>query len=161
MGSREDIEEDGADARLVRANERAALVETRALYRLADAAYAAFSCPGCGECCSLTAKGRQPWLWPSEWRLLLARGPVPPARPDGGCPYLDAAGRRCSAYADRALGCRTYFCAKRKGPSREPAEVMARLLGRLEAANQRAWPEAAGPRQMLELAAEARGASPG
>ncbi len=136
-----------------RTSERAALAETRAIYRLAGAAYSAFSCLASGECCQLTARNREPWLWPSEWRLLLARGPVPPPRPDGGCPFLDESGKRCAAYADRAFGCRTYFCARRSGPSREPGDEVQRLLRRLEKANQQAWPEVTGPRRMLELAA--------
>ena len=142
--------------RVQRSLERAAALETRALYRLADQAYLGFSCPASGECCQLTRTGRPPWLWPSEWRLLVAKRPVPPARADGGCPFLDESGVRCAVYADRALGCRTFFCPRRKGPSREPAELMATLLSRLEAVNQRAWPDVAGPRPMLELAAAAR-----
>lgn len=155
MPGRGDIEE-AEGRRSQRFLERAAALETRALYRLADQAYLAFSCPASGECCQLTKTGRPPWLWPSEWRLLEALGPVPPARADGGCPFLDASGVRCAVYADRALGCRTFFCTRRKGPAREPAELMAQLLGRLEAVNQRAWPDEKGPRPMLELAAAAR-----
>ncbi|MHB8878075.1 MAG: YkgJ family cysteine cluster protein, partial [Myxococcaceae bacterium] len=73
MRAREDTADDDHRGP-ARARERAALLETRALYRLADAAYAPFSCPASGECCQLAARGREPWLWPSEWRLLQARG---------------------------------------------------------------------------------------
>src|SRR6185436_3635428 len=83
--------------------------ETRAIYAKADAMWARWSCPASAECCHLTKTQRQPWLWPSEWRLLTAKGPLPPARADGHCPFLDDAGR-CTRYADRPLGCRTFFC---------------------------------------------------
>src|SRR5205823_5208735 len=83
---------------------------TRAIYRLADAAFARWSCPSSGECCQLAKTGRQPWLWPSEWKLIAAR--KGPPRADGGCPFLDAAGARCTVYADRPLGCRTFFCGR-------------------------------------------------
>src|SRR5690606_39132397 len=117
---------------------RAALQQTMAVYRLADAAYAPFSCPASGECCQLSKTGREPWLWLPEWLLLLEHvrrergGELPADRADGGCPFLDAAGRRCTVYADRPLGCRTYFCHRVKGPSREPLETMVALSRRLE-----------------------------
>jgi Fe-S-cluster containining protein len=117
--------------------ERAALKELRAIYARADEAYAQYSCPASGECCQLAQRGRSPWLWRPEWLLLLERleveqRPLPPARPDGGCPFLDAAGKRCTVYASRPFGCRTYFCERVRGPGREPVERVAQLLARLE-----------------------------
>lgn len=133
-----------------RARERAALQQTRALYRKADEAYARFSCPASGECCQLAARGHQPYLWPTEWWLLKAAVPTPPPRrPDGACPFLDESGKRCSVYAARPLGCRTYFCERRIGPSREPAAVLAELLERLAALNQELSPETDGPTPLL------------
>jgi Fe-S-cluster containining protein len=111
------------------------LKETRAIYRRADALFARFSCPSSGECCQLKATGREPWLWPSEWELLMQGRPVPPPRADGGCPFLDESGKRCTAYADRPLGCRTFFCARVRGPSKQPVLEMNALLKRLEAVN--------------------------
>jgi hypothetical protein len=117
--------------------ERAALGALTALYRDADATFAPWSCPASGECCQLGTTGLQPWLWPVEWlkveRALAAAGrSLPPPRKDGGCPLLDAPGRRCTIYADRPLGCRTYFCGRIRGPADQPYEKMDALQRRLE-----------------------------
>jgi hypothetical protein len=135
--------------------EAQALRELRALYRQADAAYAPFSCPASGECCQLAVTGRQPWLWAPEWLLLTRGRPLPPPRADGGCPWLDASGKRCGVYADRPFGCRTFFCSRIRGPSRQPAEAVDTLLRRLERVSQRLMPSLSGPRPLLEWHAEA------
>jgi hypothetical protein len=132
-----------------------ALKEVRAVYRQADAAYAPFSCPASGECCQLSRTGRQPWLWRPEWELLSRGRPLPPPREDGGCPYLDAAGLRCTVYADRPFGCRTFFCERIRGPARQPAETVGALLERLERVSQRVAPALKAPRPLLEWHAEA------
>ena len=69
-------------------------------------------------------------------------------RPDGGCRFLDADGRRCTVYASRPLGCRTYFCHRKTGPAREPAEEMDRLQRRLEAIARGVRPDEPGPRPL-------------
>jgi Fe-S-cluster containining protein len=135
--------------------EARALSELRAIYRQADAAYAPFSCPASGECCQLAKTQRQPWLWEPEWKLLSGRRPLPPKRADGGCPYLDGSGLRCTAYADRPFGCRTFFCERIRGPARQPAETVDALLRRLEAVSLRVRPGLTGPRPLLEWHAEA------
>ena len=109
-----------------------ALKEVRAIYRQADAAYAPFSCPASGECCQLAVTKRPPWLWRVEWELLRRGRGVPPARSDGGCPYLDGAGLRCTAYADRPLGCRTFFCERIQGPAKQPRDLLNGLSKRME-----------------------------
>jgi Fe-S-cluster containining protein len=119
------------------AEKRLGLSETRAVLRKAEESYAAFSCPKSGECCQLAKRKREPWLWRTEWELLLLGlakegRPLPPKREDGGCPFLDGAGMRCTVYAHRPFGCRTYFCERRSGPKKEPASTMAELLTRLE-----------------------------
>jgi putative zinc- or iron-chelating protein len=134
--------------------EARALRELRALYRHADAAYAPFSCPASGECCQLARTPRQPWLWYPEWKLL-ARHPLPPPRADGGCPYLDSTGKRCTVYADRPFGCRTFFCERIRGPARQPVDTVDALLRRLEAVSQRMMPSLTGPRPLLEWHAAA------
>ncbi|MCA2977070.1 MAG: YkgJ family cysteine cluster protein [Myxococcaceae bacterium] len=138
---------------------RRAVTETRAVLRKATEAWRAFSCPGSAECCQLATTGRPPWLWPSEWALLLeglarARRPLPPARADGGCPFLDAAGRRCTVYEDRPFGCRTFFCHRVTGPSKPPADTTNALLELLAAANL-AWRFDAAPRSLPDLHREA------
>ncbi|MBI3182586.1 MAG: YkgJ family cysteine cluster protein [Myxococcales bacterium] len=124
--------------------------ETRAIYRMADRAYAAFSCQGTAECCSLTKTGRQPWLWPTEWMLLARAVQATPPRPDGGCPFLDSAGRRCFVYSDRPFGCRTYYCDRATRRAREPSRAVAQLLSRLASANLR-LDAAAKPLPLLQL----------
>ena len=89
---------------------RRAVTETRAVLRQASAAWSKHSCPGTSECCQLAVTKRPPWLWPSEWlvleeRLRRDKRSLPPERSDGGCPLLDPAGKRCTVYEDRPLGC--------------------------------------------------------
>jgi len=135
---------------------RTALRQLKSVYRLADAAYRPYSCPGTAECCQLATTRRQPWLWPVEWELLLEAtgGRVPPARRDGGCPFLDVAGKRCTVYTDRPFGCRTFFCHRIRGPGREPIEAVAVLSERLERVAQALDPDCAAPRTLLDWHAE-------
>jgi Fe-S-cluster containining protein len=137
---------------------RTALRDLKAVHRLADAAYRPYSCPGTAECCQLATTKREPWLWPVEWELLLevSGGRVPPERADGGCPFLDAAGKRCTVYADRPFGCRTFFCQRIRGPGREPLEAVALLSERLERVAQALDPDCAGPQTLLSWHAGAR-----
>jgi uncharacterized protein len=136
---------------------RLAVQEVSTVYRLADESYRPYSCPGSAECCQLATTKREPWLWPVEWELLLAAkgGQVPPPRPDGGCPFLDADGQRCSVYASRPFGCRTFFCHRVSGPAREPIEAMAVLSARLERVAQRLDTDASA-RPLLAWARDAR-----
>jgi Fe-S-cluster containining protein len=129
--------------------ERKAGRALEALYRSSDGAWSGFGCPGTAECCQLSKRGREPWLWGVEWDALRRAAPVLPARrPDGGCPFLDAEGRRCTVYASRPLGCRTYFCHRRTGPSREPAKAMDQLQRRLEVIARDLRPDEQGPRPL-------------
>jgi Fe-S-cluster containining protein len=126
----------------------------------ASRAWAPFSCPGAAECCQLSVTKRPPWLWPSEWDVLLEhlrhRGrALPLARADGGCPFLDEAGRRCTVYEARPLGCRTFFCHRVTGPARVPAMETNALLERLAALNL-AVDASARPRSLLDWWADAR-----
>ncbi len=119
---------------------RRAVTETRAILSKADAAWSKHGCPGTAECCQLAVTRRPPWLWPSEWKvieahLLRERRPLPPARADGGCPFLDAAGLRCTVYEARPLGCRTFFCHRITGPTKLPADETNALLDRLRSLN--------------------------
>lgn len=135
--------------------EARALRELRAVYRHADEAYAPFSCPASGECCQLAKTRRQPWLWYPEWLQLVRSRPLPPPRADGGCPFLDGSGRRCTVYEDRPFGCRTFFCERIRGPSRQPLETVIALSQRLERLSQRLRPELTSPRPILDWHAEA------
>lgn len=137
---------------------RRAVTETKAVLQKADAAWRRHGCPASGECCQLSVTRRQPYLWPSEWKLLEAhlrhRGrPFPAARADGACPFLDAAGTRCTVYESRPFGCRTFFCHRITGPAKVPAEDTNALLERLAALNL-AVDDRAAPRAMLEWCAD-------
>ncbi len=115
----------------------AALTETRAVLRKADAEWSKHSCPATAECCQLKTTGRPPWLWPTEWALVMkkVKGVLPPPRDDGGCPFLDTTGMRCTVYEDRPLGCRTFFCHRIRGPASVPADATNALFDRLRALN--------------------------
>src|SRR4051812_37943523 len=106
------------------ASDDALLAELAALYREVDALYADWSCPSSTECCRFGITGRQPYLTSIEvlaiQHALARQGDLPPANKralpitrDGDkeriCPLLDDK-KRCSVYADRPLGCRTYYC---------------------------------------------------
>ncbi|HSP80581.1 MAG TPA: YkgJ family cysteine cluster protein [Myxococcaceae bacterium] len=151
----EDWEEEEAPTAPGAREEARALKELRAIYRQADAAYAPFSCPASGECCQLAKTKRPPWLWGPEWRLLVREHPLPAPREDGACPYLDAAGKRCTVYADRPFGCRTFFCERIRGPARQPADTVNALLVRLERVSERLEPSRTSPRPILEWHEEA------
>ncbi|HEY8211637.1 MAG TPA: YkgJ family cysteine cluster protein [Myxococcaceae bacterium] len=152
-------EDEGTPRRPTRAQ---ALRRLAAIYGQADSAYARFSCPSSAECCQLQRRGRQPWLWPLEWAAvedaLKRQGrEVPPPRADGGCALLDEGGRRCTVYADRPFGCRTYFCERASG-GRHPLEATTEIAARLEALAMEADPDAAGggPRPILDWLGGAR-----
>jgi Fe-S-cluster containining protein len=133
---------------------RRAVTETRAILTKASAAWARHGCPGTAECCQLAVTRRQPWLWPSEWKVLEERlkrdrRPLPGAREDGACPLLDAGGKRCTVYEDRPFGCRTFFCHRITGPAKVPADETNALLERLRSANVAA-DDRATPRAILD-----------
>lgn len=116
---------------------RAAVLETRAVLRHADKAWAKWSCPASGECCQLAKTKRPPWLWPAEWEVLMehlaeSERALPPPRDDGGCPFLDATGLRCTVYEARPFGCRTFFCGRIRGPGALPTSQTDALLRRLD-----------------------------
>jgi Fe-S-cluster containining protein len=129
--------------------ERSAARALETLYRHADAAWSGFRCPASAECCQLSKRGREPWLWGVEWDALRRAVPdLPPPRADGGCRFLDAEGRRCTVYASRPLGCRTYFCHRATGPGPEPVKEMDVVHRRLEAIAQSLRPDEPGPRPL-------------
>jgi len=137
------------------------LAELAALYARADALYAGWSCPGSTECCRFGITGRQPYVTAIESsaiRHALAQrgGPLAPAKRalpialgeerERVCPLLDR-NQRCSVYAARPLGCRTFYCGKATaglGPERAELRELTRELQEL-AARHRMGGEAARP----------------
>jgi hypothetical protein len=114
----------------------------QALYRETDGLFAGWSCAESGECCRFSVTGRQPLLWPIEWRLLqTALRANPPRKGTSAmdCPAYDGVTRRCRAYLARPFGCRTHFCgdACRAGKNpRNAIRQLARRLADLSAADQ-------------------------
>lgn len=116
----------------------ALLDELRALYREVDALYEGWSCPSSTECCRFGVTGRQPYVTSIELaavrRAIAKRGaPLSPAKRalpitedearERICPLLDR-GKRCAIYADRPLGCRTFYCDRAtQGPAGTRAEL--------------------------------------
>jgi Fe-S-cluster containining protein len=123
----------------------AARVELLALYARVDALLAPFSCDGSTDCCHFGRTGREPYVTPpelAEVQLAIAargarasaRGPgrrLPLADDERRCAMLDADGR-CSIYASRPLGCRTFFCDRVQGPGRLPREELNRIARAIE-----------------------------
>ena len=115
--------------------------QLRTLYRETDTLFAGWSCAESGECCRFSVTGRQPLLWPIEWRLMqaaLRASPPPKGLPPGDCPALDDA-RRCRVYAARPFGCRTHFCNQASAGGKNPRgqiRALARRLADLSAADQ-------------------------
>jgi Fe-S-cluster containining protein len=110
--------------------------ELAAIYRRADELSAAAphdGCERCARCCQFGLLGREPYVtsielavlcraWRRGGRARLARH----AEALKICPLLTAESR-CAAYADRPLGCRTFWCrqAASERPSVERREVLA------------------------------------
>lgn len=110
-----------------------------AILREADAFLEGWSCPASTECCRFAVTGREPWLTEVEWRILEAeikrQGRRTPAIPDDGtCPFLSGEGR-CTVYAVRPLGCRTFFCDRASGPGSYPRKDVSRLPRALDDAS--------------------------
>jgi Fe-S-cluster containining protein len=143
----------------------------RALYADADRALEGWTCELSTDCCHFERTGREPYLWPNEWALLeramAARGMAPrravPARGeararnlavvDRRCPLLGRDGR-CTVYAERPFGCRTFFCERGTGPTPRPPRTELTALGRAIAAlAQREDPSCDGPLPLSGLLA--------
>lgn len=95
-------------------------------------------------CCQFTRNGREPYPTPVELcevdygmraRGISPKRPIPSGKParrrlnlvaegddHGACPLLSAEGR-CTIYASRPFGCRTYFCPGHEPPKRAREEI--------------------------------------
>jgi Fe-S-cluster containining protein len=153
-----DLDEDaGAASGAVPRTFARLLAEARSLFRRVDKLLESTSCEGRGECCQLATTGLEPYLFQIEVALLEAalrtesRG-WPPERPDGGCPFLDASGRRCSVYGARPFGCRTYFCRRMRASRPYPNVQVEALNAALTRIADR-MKEGDRPRSMAEVVA--------
>ena len=113
---------------LEKAASAAILGELEAIYRDVDARHEGHGCPASTECCRFGVTGREPYVTSVELALVVravARrgGRLSQKRPpslaivkdERVCPLLGADGR-CSIYASRPLGCRTFFCDRATTP---------------------------------------------
>ena len=108
--------------------------------------YAGTTCPSSTECCRFAITGREPYVTSVELAMLRramaqragkksdraeplsAKDPrLPVLADERTCPLLSREGR-CSAYAARPFGCRTFFCerAESLAPVRH-ADMLARV----------------------------------
>lgn len=110
------------------------LAELARVYADVEDALEGSTCPASTECCHFGVTGREPYVTSIELAAIAraiaalggasalrgkVRAPVPralpllaePADATGRCRLLDAAGR-CSIYASRPLGCRTFYCER-------------------------------------------------
>ncbi len=116
-----------------RAQQAALLAQLQALYAEVDARFAGWTCDASTDCCHFGRTGREPYVTPIELAAVErerartgrkvgsaggaltaasragARRTLPIAQDERRCPLLDEAGR-CSVYAARPFGCRTFFC---------------------------------------------------
>jgi len=134
----------------------------RALYRDVDALYAGARCERSSECCRFGITGREPQVTSLELalveRALAARGGklsskrrALPLTRDGEreriCPLLDRTGG-CIVYADRPLGCRTFFCHRAELPSRVERRALQDVVRQLQALAVRHAPGGDKPRAL-------------
>jgi uncharacterized protein len=132
-----------------RTRENTLLDELAAVYRDVDAAYAAYRCPGTSECCHFAVTGREPYVTSIELaamqRAIAARGGALPAkrralsmypgeyRDERICPLLTTDGR-CSIYAARPLGCRSFWCHRADVPADAVArDALTQFVRRIQA----------------------------
>lgn len=144
-----------------RTSELAALLE---LYEHVDALYAGASCPASSECCRFGITGREPQVTAIEAalvkRAIARRGGLPsekrralpllgPSRTETErtCPLLDREAR-CSIYADRPLGCRTFYCHRADVPTPPSRKEHRDIVRRLQALAAEFAPDGDKPRAL-------------
>jgi uncharacterized protein len=103
----------------------------------ADRLLDGWRCDCSAECCDFRGSGREPYVTSAEFAILEAdvarQGrKLPGAREDGLCPFLAADGKRCTVYAARPLGCRTFYCERASGWGAFPRKEIAELPRALE-----------------------------
>lgn len=131
-----------------RSEDTAALeAELDALYRDADALYAGWSCPTSTDCCQFGRTGREPYVTSIELVVMrraaahapIQRGSKSLPLADRRCRFLTSEGR-CSIYAARPFGCRTFFCDRADEGSRVKQSAINDLVRRLKGIAERHQP---------------------
>jgi Fe-S-cluster containining protein len=114
--------------------------ELEAVYRDADALYAGWSCPASTDCCHFARTGREPYVTSIElvvMRRAVATSSIPRGSKtlpvvDRRCRLLTREGR-CSIYASRPLGCRTFYCDRADEGARVKHQAVNDLVRRVKA----------------------------
>jgi uncharacterized protein len=145
------------------------------LYAAADALVAGATCT-CTDavdaagayCCHFANIGREPYVTEIELdavaRAVAARGGgargsrkrLPLADDLRTCALLSRDGR-CTIYASRPLGCRTFFCEGHGPPKREARKELLEISRRIADLSARAFPRAGGPRPLSRALASLAG----
>lgn len=107
-----------------------------AVLQEADRLLDGWSCECSAECCDFALTGREPYATEAELALIAAEVArqgrrMPATRADGKCPFLGE-GARCTVYAARPLGCRTFYCDRASGWGKFPRREIAALPRALE-----------------------------
>ena len=137
------------------------LEELAAIYRDADHLFVRWSCTASTECCQFGITGREPYVTSIELAAIgrarsasgaplvergggksrRARRALPMANADDRrCPMLATDGR-CSIYAWRPLGCRTFYCDRATPGERVRHREITALVRRIQELASRHQPE--------------------
>ena len=144
------------------------LAELAAIYREADALFAEHRCEASTECCRFGITGREPYVTSIELSALrravgrlggrVAKPaskalPIARARDERRCPMLTSEGR-CAVYADRPLGCRTFFCDRATAPTKVRHREVQELVRRVQAVAAKHEPDGDKGRPLTRAIAE-------
>jgi uncharacterized protein len=106
---------------------------TLRILQQADELLDGWSCLCSTDCCHF--EQREPSVTRAEWELIAKeikrQGRKLPSLKGDECPFL--VDKRCSVYAVRPLGCRTYFCRDGSGPGEFPRSEMREIVAKLNA----------------------------
>jgi Fe-S-cluster containining protein len=154
-----------------------AFSQLEAIYQQTDLLFAHWSCPASSECCRFGITGREPYVTALEWKFVeraIAKngGPLSernralpvtdsPNETDSKrlrvlnseqrtCPLLNRLGR-CSIYASRPFGCRTFFCSGASSDKGYPRSEVASLVRQLADLAARFSPDAEKARPFTRL----------
>jgi len=130
------------------------------IYAEVDALLADYTCDGTAECCTFSNTGREPYPTAIELaeveRAIARNGGMTKQRrlplADRRCPLLSTDGK-CTIYASRPFGCRTYFCDRMQGPGKLPRDRLRELGARIADLSAKAFPRDPGPRPLSKALA--------
>jgi hypothetical protein len=142
------------------------LAELRLLYARIDEALVGWTCEASTDCCRFGVTGREPYPTAVELaeleRAVRARGGLPkrrslPLASERRCALLGDDGR-CLVYAWRPFGCRTFFCERALGPTKDlPKGAVKEIAGEIAALSARFAPADPGPRPLSRWSVGGRG----